>query len=233
MQNSQMHNDAAPLQAVILDFDGTLAALTIDFAAMGRAVRALAATYMDPMPADGIPVLEWLDRAVARLSETDARAARRLRRHALDLIQDEEIKAADAGRLFPDALEALGGLKAAGLAVGIVTRNCERAVRLVFPEAPEPADLLLARDHVDRVKPDPVHLLAALDRLGVPADRALVVGDHPMDVETARRVGAMACAVPTGNTPEDRLRKAGPDIVAPCCGALPGLLRRMGLLPQP
>lgn len=65
-------------------------------------------------------------------------------------------------------------------------------------------------DDAGRSKPHPDIFEAALRRLrGVPADRALVVGDSPWDAIAARRLGVRAVGVLCGGFPEQDLRKAG------------------------
>ncbi|MER7547917.1 HAD family hydrolase [Spirillospora sp. NPDC127506] len=55
--------------------------------------------------------------------------------------------------------------------------------------------------------PDPVHL--ALERAGVPAGRAVFVGDTRWDVEAAERAGMPCVCVLTGGWSRDELLKAG------------------------
>ena len=50
-------------------------------------------------------------------------------------------------------------------------------------------DVLIFSDEMGRLKPDPVIFRAALSRLGVKAENAIMVGDEPADVIGARAVG--------------------------------------------
>jgi len=86
----------------------------------------------------------------------------------------------------------------------------------------------VAREDVDAVKPDPGHLLAALAALGATPGQAMMVGDHPTDVLTARRAGAFAGAVASGGTPLAELQSAGPDLLAPDVGELLVRLEKEG-----
>jgi HAD superfamily hydrolase (TIGR01549 family) len=60
---------------------------------------------------------------------------------------------------------------------------------------------------VDRTKPDPDLLAAALDKLA--AGNAIMVGDSPWDVEAARRAGVPTVAVLTGGFAAGELEEAG------------------------
>jgi HAD superfamily hydrolase (TIGR01509 family) len=77
-------------------------------------------------------------------------------------------------------------------------------------------DLLDARDLVDgwttsadveKTKPEPDLVLAALDKLGT--REAVMVGDTPWDVEAARGAGIETITVLTGGFSEQELRDAG------------------------
>jgi ribonucleotide monophosphatase NagD (HAD superfamily) len=48
-----------------------------------------------------------------------------------------------------------------------------------------------------------------LDRLGVAASEAIVVGDSPYDAQAARKIGLRTIGVLCGGFPEADLRKAG------------------------
>lgn len=64
-------------------------------------------------------------------------------------------------------------------------------------------------DDADRSKPYPDVFLAALDRLGLPPDEAVVVGDTPYDAEAARRGGMAVIGLLRGGFAENDLRAAG------------------------
>jgi phosphoglycolate phosphatase len=90
----------------------------------------------------------------------------------------------------------------------------------VFPDATNYLAALLTREDVDAVKPDPSHLLAALQAVGVGPSEALMVGDHPSDMLTARRAGTFSGAVASGGTPMEELLRDDPDFFAPDVGEL-------------
>ncbi len=61
----------------------------------------------------------------------------------------------------------------------------------------------------DQSKPAPDIVQVALDRAGVPAGRAVFVGDAVSDVHACRRAGPPCVAVLTGGVGRDQLREAG------------------------
>jgi phosphoglycolate phosphatase len=207
------------LEAVIFDFDGTLAELVIDFTEMKRRVAATAVAYLPLVPpANGAPALEYAA-ALAR-AMGDAETARRFLAEVAGLIRDMEVTAAATARLFPETRPGLTALARAHVRCGIITRNCRAAVDQVFPDAGRFVGVVLTRDEARHVKPDPRHLLDALAALGVDPARSLMVGDHPMDVATGKAAGTLTAGVASGRIGIAELEKAGPDYLAGNVGEL-------------
>ena len=226
------------VRAVLFDFDGTLVEQRVDFARMRReALAVLAAHGVDPAPLAGMHVLEMVERAgralVARDPLRGAARAEALAADARRAIEDVECQGASSARALPGAAALLGDLRARGMGVGIVTRNCRVAVERVLARLARECDaleydVLLTRDDVPHVKPDPRHLQAALDRLGVAGAEAAMCGDHPMDIAAGRGVGACTVGVlPAGQGPE-YMAAAAPDLVV---GGVAELRAPLGLGP--
>lgn len=203
------------VRAVVFDFDGTLATLTIDFAAMKAELLALAREVLPGAEAPGeTPALEWMERLLLPRTKAVSFDVEALRRRLEARIKDIEVAAARSGELFDFARPVLNRLRREGVRTAIITRNCSRALFSVFPEAAELTDGVFTRDDVRRVKPDPGHLLAALHRLGVGPGAAAMVGDHVLDIETGKRAGTLTAGVLTGACSRRDLVAAGADIVA-------------------
>ncbi|UZP67846.1 HAD family hydrolase [Desulfovibrio mangrovi] len=217
------------VQAMIFDFDGTLAHLTLDFGVMRR--NALTAAHKalrkvwngtpEAMPAlpedDGRPVLEWLELAGTCIAAHCTTTAQAIITAAHAAIEDVEVEAASRGSLFPWTRPLLADLKAQNISVGVITRNCRKAVLTVFPDMLDYCACLLAREDVPRVKPDPDHLLRALSHTGTQPQHSLMVGDHPMDIETGKAGGTLTAGVASGNASREVLVAAHPDFVAGNC----------------
>ena len=208
--------------AVVFDFDGTLAELVIDFEEMKRRVAGVAAEFLLPAPVPGTtPVLEWIETVRA---EIDGRCGHDAGVHfffqAHAAVTGMELEAARRGRLFEGTRPLLARLRRAGTQVGVITRNCEAAVRQVFPDVDLCCQAFLPRDSVRRVKPDPRHLLEAVSLLDCEPEQALMVGDHPMDMTTALRAGVRAAGVASGRVSMQALAEAGAHLVAPDAPAL-------------
>lgn len=206
---------ATAFQAVIFDFDGTLAELTLDFDLMKTKIAALGECFLPHRPApDGTPALEWMETLTREVERECGRdTALEFNCRCRLAVTAMELDAARDGSLFDFTRPLLLGLREHGIATGIITRNTGSAVRTVFPDLNEHTGVLLAREDAPRIKPDPAHLHQALERLGVSPRHALMVGDHPLDMETGRRAGAATAGVMTGRCDADDLRNAGADLI--------------------
>ncbi len=198
-----------PLGAVLFDLDGTLVHTRIDFRAMKRAVLDLAAREgLDPEEFRGLDILAAVAAAAPRAAYPG-----RFSREAEELLVAIELAACDGAVEAEGASETLAWLLDRGIRVGIVTRNSPAAVARVLQDIPLPHEVLLTRADTPRVKPDPVHLHLALERLGIPPARALMVGDHVMDVAAGKAAGTRTVGVLTPERPDDFFREAAPDAV--------------------
>jgi phosphoglycolate phosphatase len=208
-----MPNLPAALQALIFDFDGTLAAASYDFDAMRAGVRALAADHgVTAADLDGLHVLEAVARA-ADLIGRETLAGRAFRESAERLILDLELRGARHASLLPGVEPALAALRRAGLRIAVVTRNSHAAIDTIAGVAGLACDAFLTREQTPRVKPHPEHLLRALDALGADPQHAAMVGDHPMDVTAGKAAGVTTIGVLTGAGTRESLAAAGADLI--------------------
>jgi len=100
-----------------------------------------------------------------------------------------ELKWADDSRLFPDTLPALRTLRSRGIRMAIVTNTSRQAAHniLVKHALSEYFDVVITRDSVAQVKPDPQGVFFAMEWLR--ERNVIFVGDMPVDLEAARRAG--------------------------------------------
>jgi len=180
--------------ALLLDLDGTLVDSLPDLAAAANAVLAeagrppLAETAIAAMIGDGVTKL--VERALAASGIHDMPLSAAIQRF-------NAFYEADPIRLtrpYPDVPMVLGQLAGAGCRLAICTNKTERLTEAVLKGLglDHFFALALGGDSLPRHKPDPAPLLVALDRLGVAATAAAMVGDHRNDVLAARGAGVPA-----------------------------------------
>jgi phosphoglycolate phosphatase len=203
-----------PFDAILFDFDGTLATLNLDFADMRRRVLALAVTQGLPLDAlQGLYILEMVEHAAVLLRQHRADLAEAFYRTAHQLLQDIEVEAAQSSSLLPGVPELLQALRQRRIGVGIVTRNCAAAVRRMFPQLDEYCQAFLPRDQVTQVKPHPGHLQTALERLGSSPTRTIMVGDGVLDIQAGKALGMFSIGVLSGETSRASLLAQGANLV--------------------
>ena len=202
------------IKAVIFDFDGTLAVLNIDFSSMKERVFDLMRRF--GIREDDVQekyLLEIIDEVYEMLWKENPAGAETFYQEAHDILHEVEMKAAAMGRLIPGADGALKRLRGKGIKVGIITRNCEDAVRKVFPGIDDFCDIFVSRNSVKKVKPHPDHLTHVIKSLKISAEEAMMVGDHMIDIQAGKRVGMKTVGVLTGRTKKEDFEKAGADYV--------------------
>jgi len=202
------------IKTVIFDFDGTLAKLNIDFHQMRESIRKLILSYdINELQTDF--VLEMINSAAIILNRRSAEKAKKFTKEANAIIEKIEVEAANNGELFGETKELLGSLKSRKISSGIISRNCAKAIKIVFPDILSYCPVVVCRDDVVNVKPHPEHLNSALNRLGSSPQNTLMTGDHPLDIKAGRNSGTWTCGVLTGRCQRHDFIEAGADLILP------------------
>ncbi|MFQ5468341.1 MAG: phosphoglycolate phosphatase [Kiloniellaceae bacterium] len=217
---------------LVCDLDGTLIDSVPDLAAAANALLAeqhrpaLATEAIKAMVGDGVAKL--VERAFAATGAPPAPA--RLDVYVARYLAIYEPRSTDRTRPYPDTLETLAGLKAAGWRLAVCTNKPERASHRVLA-ALGMADLFEAvagGDTFPVKKPAPEHILGLLARMGGSPAHAAMVGDSPNDVRAARAAGLPVVAVAHGYGPVPA-RELGADRLIESLAELPAALAALGL----
>ncbi|MFQ6044182.1 MAG: HAD family hydrolase, partial [Candidatus Poribacteria bacterium] len=200
------------IDTILFDFDGTLVEVSIDFAKMRHEILALQPKYEVPIN-DKLYVLEMIDDAKKKIAKQDKQKALAFKQDAHDIVLGVEMEAASIAQLLPGTKKTLDVLKHQGIKIGIVTRNCRQVVEFVLERTQLPYDVLLTRDDVEKVKPDPEHLLTALRLLHSEAQRSLMVGDHITDIIAGSGAGMKTAWLKRPNASPDSRDDISPDFV--------------------
>ncbi|MBA2615749.1 MAG: HAD family hydrolase [Actinobacteria bacterium] len=193
-------------RAAILDVDGTLVDTNYHHAlAWSRAFRE-----------HGIVLPLWRlhrhvgmggDKYVAALAgdEVEERLGDRVRDRWKELFDGllDEVSPLEGARELMTDLKGRG--RTVVLASSAIESHLEAFLDLL--DARDVADGWTGKDDVERSKPDPDLVAAALEQAGT--REAVMVGDTPWDVESARRAGVETVCVLTGGFSADELRAAG------------------------
>lgn len=193
------------IKALIFDFDGTLidsapdlqAAANRMLAPLGR--RELGLREVQMMIGDGVPKLveRCFEAAGGMPPEAEYQA------HVRAFIEDYEPRSAELTRPFPGAIAALKALKAKGLKLAICTNKPYGATREILKAldlAPY-FDVVIGGDTLPGIKkPDPRHLQAALEKMGVPPEAAAMIGDNQNDVKAGHAAGLPVVLISHGYT---------------------------------
>ena len=202
------------IKAIIFDFDGTLAVLNIDFSLMRERIFDLMRAHgIRPETIQEKYLLEITDEVYQALWVKNPSGAERFYQESHHILHEVEMKAAEEGRLIPGTEATLKKLRRKGIKIGIITRNCEDAVRKVFPSIKDFCDVFVSRNSVKKVKPHPDHLTYVMEWLKTSGEEAVMVGDHIIDVQAGRRVGMKTIGVLTGRTKKEEFERAGADYI--------------------
>jgi len=213
---------ARPL--VIFDLDGTLVDSRHDIAAALNI--SLVGIGCPPRPEEelfgqiGRPLLDiYLEIGIPGDRDAAGRAMAIYRERFHD-------HCADRSRLYAGVAETLRELRRDFHLAVATTKQGRMAERVT--------DQLGLRSFFDHIqgtdgfaaKPDPTIVRLLLERFGVPADRAAMVGDTAADVRAGKQAGVFTIAVTYGIGSEQELRAAGADAVAGDFPSLAGLVRQ-------
>lgn len=193
-------------RAVLFDFDGTLAD---SYAAITASVNHVLEHHNRPTLTEE-KVRTLVGHGLQQLMDTilpgiDPDAAARLYREHHPTVMKSHTK------LLPGVADGLAALKAAGVKLGVCSNKPAYFTRslLGMLDIGHYFDVVYGPDDVGAAKPDPAMVDRALEKLGVPKEQALYVGDMEVDVETGRRAGIETWVMPTGSHDEATLRAAG------------------------
>lgn len=216
-----------PLLGVVFDLDGTLVLSHHDFGRMRSEVIRLAEHYGVTPGHLSVeePIHRIVEAAREELRTTGAPdgSVYRFEAEYPQRIDAIELEALPRTIARGGAVELLHTLDTRGFRLGLLTRSSESFAREALRRTglDRYFSYLRSRSTPGPAKPSPEALLLLLHEMGVPVDRALFVGDHLIDAETATRARVRFYAVlpdpseaaGAGMT-EDRFLAAGASAIA-------------------
>jgi HAD superfamily hydrolase (TIGR01509 family) len=159
------------IKVVIFDLDGTITQPYFDFDAIRQEIG---------LPKDSGPVLE----SMAKMSPQQ-------RKQAEKILHYHERRAVIKSRLNAGAKKTLDALRAAGVRIGILTRNTRENALAITKKHGLKFDAVVDRDD-GPVKPDAFGVLRICKKFKVKPQQTLLVGDYLFDLLCAKAAGAVA-----------------------------------------
>jgi HAD superfamily hydrolase (TIGR01509 family) len=197
------------IDAVLFDFDGTLTRPgVLDFDLIRREI--------------GCPPHEGILKFVESRKTAEERA------RAEEILLVHERRAAAESLPNDAAEETVQQLRRVGLRIAILTRNTRESVERAFENfehlRSDWFELVITRDEGEPLKPHPGSVLEAVRKLGVEAERLLMVGDYRHDIEAGAGAGSWTALI-RGDETKPWMEEISPDYVVRSLGELPGILR--------
>lgn len=216
----------ADVDAILLDFDGPVCGIFAGHPAPGIAadlIGVLRQLGVDVPPSvaterDPLEVLRWTDKAA------DPSATRAVE----DALCQAERHAADSAAPTPYGREVIVAARQAGMPVAVVSNNSAGAVSayLAAHRLNAYVSPIIGRAYAepDQMKPNPAPILRAVQAVGVPANRCVLVGDSLSDIEGARAAGVRSIAYANRPAKEEPFQQAGADAVITSMSAIARIL---------
>ena len=116
-----------------------------------------------------------------------------------------------------------------GLKMGICTTNSEKSANFILNRFRISGffDVVVTRNSVKQVKPNPEHLGVALKALNVVPEESVLVGDSGTDMLCARELKAIAVGLSTGVSTIEQLKSKGANYVVTSIIDLPFLVEKI------
>lgn len=200
------------VKAVIFDFDGTLAKLTLDKRRAKDDIIAIAEKYIGSTAAKESERY-YVVETIYAIEEKCGEAAEIFRREAFQRLTELEMEGSRGKDVFPFTRSVLMSLRGRGLKLAILSRSSRVALRLAFGDVEQYVDAVSTRDNIRYVKPHPSHMQRVLTDLAIDPSEAVYVGDQCSDITTGKTANMKTIAVLTGGETKADLEAASPDHV--------------------
>ncbi len=191
----------------LFDMDGTLVKFKLDFEYLKRVTRKI-------LEDNGI-YLEIRGSLIETLKElrsvfTKEEEYNEFVKGIENIIIQHELEASEKAEAFPHSIELLNILKSKGKNIGVITRNSKAASMktLEVSGLMKYMDVIVTREDVAKVKPDPEHVEVAIKFLEKKAEDTVVIGDHKYDISSGKRAGCFTIGILSGVSSEELLNEA-------------------------
>jgi len=126
--------------------------------------------------------------------------------------------------VFPGAAELIAAARQRGLKTALATSSDASQLEVIYRycgvDWSRQVDAVVHAGDIGQSKPAPDTVAAALQKLGIAAGQAAMIGDTPYDAQASRDAGVVCLGVESGGYGERLLRGAGARRVWPSAAAL-------------
>ncbi len=199
---------------LIFDFDGTLSDTQKTIV---TAKREAATTLGIRMASDaefistiGLSAGDGFRKVYPEMTEEEVANGVKVYRQIFNRVKEEI-----PPTLFAGVKETLASLKEQGVTLTIASSRNNPSLYLLLERLgiKEYFSYIVGGDDIEHFKPHPEAVLKTLADLKVSPERALVVGDMPVDIGMGKGAGTFTCGVTFGNSCREDLLEAGADYV--------------------
>jgi HAD superfamily hydrolase (TIGR01549 family) len=175
------------IKAVIFDLDGTITQPFFNFDDIREEIG---------LARDSGPVLESMEKMTAQQ-----------RQDAEKILHYHEQKAVTESKLNSNAKQTLSALRAAGIRIGVLTRNKRDNAHAIAQKHKLQFDTVIGRED-GPVKPDAFGVLRICEQFGVEPRETMLVGDYLFDLLCAKAAGAVAVLLANHNQADEFVEHA-------------------------
>lgn len=218
------------MKTIVFDLDGTLADTSGDLvAAANYCFRDMGlGDLLEPSLDAGVALRGGRRMLTVGLQRAECFAEERVDQYYPVLLQAYGETISEFTTVYPDAMETIDELKAAGYGIGICTNKPEGLADQLLRELGirSAFDALIGADTLPVRKPNPEPLIETVHRLGGEMPHTVLVGDSDTDRNTAKAAGVPSILVTFGPSGED-MAALKPEALMQSYSELPEIVERL------
>ncbi len=225
--------DLSHIEGLVFDLDGTLINSTIDFLLMRQRTfeRMAQAGVPEPVLDKTKSIATNLNASFRHLAEKGSEGdSHSLSLDAGTIMSEIEMLNVSQTEAVTGASGAIDLLVKEGYAVAILTRGSRRYTEAALSAsglARYFVNIICRDDHPDdEAKPNPISMARAAEKLSMPKEKCLLVGDHAMDLECALSARTRFVGVLSGAMDRTAWTMLGDITIIPDVSYLPDLLMK-------
>ena len=208
------------IKATIFDLDGTLIDFNLDYKAIRGDIREhlLKLNISSSLLSTKDTVFEMLNKVdiyFQNLDNSTTNSINKIRNETLVIADKYELDAARNTDLLPGVNETLKILKSMNIKIGLFTLSGNKAVNYILKrfKLSNYFSVIVPRNKINHVKPNPEHLETVLKILAVTPKETVVIGDSVVDIMAAKKLNVTAIGLATGTSTVEQLTEQGADYI--------------------